>query len=233
MSEHHETQEVKEKQTVITHSTHESFLSKLWKPVVGVMVVGLLIAGAVWYQQSRSDRDEADISEIRNAFPPSTNPQVGGNSTSTDPFFGGAPTPPASTTTPVTNSPAPATPPVVYQPTLFSSTDLGFQVTVPAEWTFDQAQNSVSKALFFERSNGRLAGYAEVYSNTGGETLDSLEKIFRGSPDVSQLQRTTIAGTSALQYRDRLGGTTIATIRNNRIYYLHNLNSVISSLTFL
>jgi hypothetical protein len=231
-TEHHETTHV-EKTTNVQRFEGKSFIKDNWG-IITALVVGLLIIGGIFFFWNKK-KDNPDIAEIRDAFPNSTSTSQGGSSTGRPFFFGNnsTSTPPAAPTpkpTPTPPAPTPRGPAArpstvageqTYGPTVYKNDAYGYQVSLPGEWASGNTGPNSNKAMFFNRSTGGMVGYVEVYENTSGETIDSLERILQGSPDTSVIARTSVNGIPAIHYQAG-GYSNIAVIQGNKIYYLHN-----------
>jgi len=224
-----------EKHTITAHTDQHTSDSPPPKPkfwtILGVIFLAL-IAGAIgvyffWKNRNPENKITETAQSIRNIFntatttsnsftPPAPNDQYSSFPGTTSAPPTPAPltiNPPSATTTPPVSNP-----PAIAGNKTYRNMLLNFEVTTPGDWT-TQERNS---KIFFYGSNGSEQGYVEVYENTSGETLDTLQNILKGSRSVTNVTRTSFGGQPALTYTanpSSAGG--VAVIYNNKIYYLH------------
>lgn len=234
----HETHDThSETRTIPSHSAGRP----LWQKILGTVIILAIVAGGAYLIYKYRDADNTaeqetpTADEIRQAFE-NNNQNNGAFNPSNSPFAGTSTSAPAATTTPpVAANNGAVQGSATYASWVYRDENTGIQFTLPGEWGMDNAQTTGGRTVFTNtKTPGQLA-YLEAYA-TIGETLENVEKFLTGSPDVTGVTRTSVAGIPALRYTGRSDAKSgIALVHNSRVYYFHGAltdTSVLSSVSF-
>lgn len=130
------------------------------------------------------------------------------------------------------NLPATSTPPQI-QPQVYSNPTLGFSLNIAGNW--QAAEDPNNSTVTFTSSTGEMLNI-QVYKSSS-ENLDTIQQQLLGSPNVTEVHRTTFKGQVALAFTSngsyRQG---LAIMNGNNIYYIFwtsGSNLPLSSFNFL
>ncbi len=105
---------------------------------------------------------------------------------------------------------------------------------MPAQWVAAEKDAAPTQEIFFVDETGSVNfGGVESYPNLGGETLDSMQRILAGSPDVSATERVIYRGHEGVGYHTANSTNEhFIFLVSGKIYYIHG-EEVLTRLEFI
>ena len=108
------------------------------------------------------------------------------------------------------------------QPSHYSNASAGFEFSIPAGNGVVAGQSTTNQISFHNAQTGQLFGWVDMYSNTDGATIQTIQSQLSQSSDIYNIQQTTFGGLPALRYTAySTGRTSIVVIHNGRVYNIN------------
>lgn len=105
----------------------------------------------------------------------------------------------------------------------YQNSGLGFSYQLPAGWSNAEAESTTNEIVFYDTLHQWVISSIEVYSNAGGETLDSLMPQLNNSSTIHNVHKVVINGKEWIEYDSSSPSFNhgLVTIHGNRIYYIN------------